>query len=150
MSGPCGRRGRVLPNPPNPPWVRAWGKSKYWLFATFARLFLSPCSSSRCLPSFASRQRLLCQPRRRSIRIPYCQSGVDLADLGAKNDYEEMLAKLWKLGTEEDGLVIWPNVQANFPEQRCAQAGPLTGYIALYARWVNFWCFAKACNGKSF
>ena len=51
--------------------------SKYRLFATFARLFSSPCASSRCLPSFASRRKLL-GLRRRSFRTPGCQSGVDL------------------------------------------------------------------------
>ena len=37
----------------------------------------------------------------------------------------------WRLGTDEDASVLWLNVQANFPEQRRAAAGPLTGYIAI-------------------
>ena len=104
--------------------------SKYWRFATFARLFSSPRASSRCLPSFALRRRLL-GLRRQSFRAPDCRSGVDLNDLGAKKDYEHLLAKKWRLGTDEDALVLRLNVQANFPEQRRVQAGPLTGYIAM-------------------
>ena len=101
--------------------------SKYWLFATFARLFSSPRASSRCLSSFASRRRLL-GLHRWSFRTPGCRrAGVDLDDLGAKKDYEEMLAKKWRVGTDEDALVLRLNVQANFPKQRRAQAGPLTG-----------------------
>ena len=42
-----------------------------------------------------------------------------------------MLAKKWRLGTDEDALVLILNVQANFPEQRRAQAGPLSGHIAM-------------------
>ena len=95
--------------------------SKYWLFATFASLFASPRASSRCLPLFASRLRLL-SLRQRSFRTPGCRSGIDLDDLGAKKDYEEMLAKKWRLGTDEDALVVWLNVEANFPEQR--RVGP--------------------------
>ena len=64
----------------------------------------------------------------RSFRTPRCRSGVDLDDLGARKDYEEMLAKKWRLGTDEDALVLRLNVQANFPEQRRAQAGPLSGH----------------------
>ena len=101
--------------------------SKYWLFATLARIFSSPRASSRCLPSFASRRRLL-GLRRRSFRTPDCRSSVDLDDLGDKKDYEEMLAKKWRLGTDEDVLVLRLNVQANFPEHTRAQAGPLTDY----------------------
>ena len=92
--------------------------------------FSSPCAGSRCLPSFASRRTLL-GLHRRSFRTPSCRSGVDLDDLGAKKDYEEMLTKKWRLGTDEDGLVLRLSVQANFPEQRCAQVGPLTGNIAM-------------------
>ena len=40
-----------------------------------------------------------------------------------------MLAKKWRLCTDEDALVLKLNVQANFPEQRRAQAGPLSGHI---------------------
>ena len=125
--------------------------SKHWLFATFASLFSSLRASSRCLPSFALRRRLLGQ-RRRSFRTPGCRSGVDLDNLGAKKDYEEMLAKKWRLGTDEDALVLRLNVQANFPEQRCAQDRPLSGHNshAQSARWINFGSFAKACHGKSF
>ena len=54
--------------------------SKYWLFATFARLFSSPRVSSRCLSSFASRRRPL-GLRQRSFRTAGCRSGVDLDDL---------------------------------------------------------------------
>ena len=43
---------------------------------------------------------------------------------------KEMLAKTWRLGTDVDALVLRLNVQANFPEQRRAQAGPLSGHIA--------------------
>ena len=44
-----------------------------------------------------------------------------------------MLAKKWRLCTDEDALVLRLNVQANFPEQRRAQAGPLmlSGHIAM-------------------
>ena len=45
-----------------------------------------------------------------------------------------MLAKKGRLGTDEDALVLRLmslNVQANFPEQRHAQAGPLSGHIAM-------------------
>ena len=42
-----------------------------------------------------------------------------------------MLAEKWRLGTDEDALVLRLNVQANFPEQRRAQAGPLSGHIAM-------------------
>ena len=42
-----------------------------------------------------------------------------------------MLAKKWRLGIDEDALVLRLNVQANFPEQRRAQAGPLSGHIAM-------------------
>ena len=52
-------------------------------------------------------------------------------DLGAKRDYEEMLAKKGRLGTDEDALALRLNVQANFPEQRRAQAGHLSGHIAI-------------------
>ena len=38
------------------------------------------------------------------VQDPGCRSGVDLDDLGAKKDYEEMLAKTWRLGTDEDAL----------------------------------------------
>ena len=41
------------------------------------------------------------------------------------------LAKKWRLGTDEDVLVLRLNLQANFPEQRRAQAGPLSGHIAM-------------------
>ena len=104
--------------------------SKHWLFATFASLFSSLRASSSSLPSFASRRRLL-GLRRRSFRTRGCRSGVDLDDLGAKKDYEEMLAKKWRLCTDEDALVLRLNVQANFPEQRRAQAVPLSGHIAM-------------------
>ena len=104
--------------------------SKYWLFATFANVFSIPRASSRCLLSFASWRRLL-GLRRWSFRTPSCRSDVDLDDLGAKKDYEEMLAKKWRLGTDEDALVLRLNAQANFPEKRRAQAGPLTGYRAM-------------------
>ena len=83
-----------------------------------------------CRRSFASRRKLL-GLRRRSFRTPAYRSGVDLNDLGAKKDYEEMLAKKWRLGTDRDALVLRLNVQANFPEQRRAQAGPLRGHIAM-------------------
>ena len=99
--------------------------SKYRLFASFARL--SSRASSRCLPLFASRRRLL-DLRRRSFRTPDCRSSVDLACLGAKKDYKEMLAKKGRLSTDEDALVLRLNVQANFPEQRRAPAWPLTDY----------------------
>ena len=111
-------------------WLVPDDASKHWLFATFTSLFSSLRASSSCLPSFASRRRLLGE-RRRSFRTPGCQSGVDLDDLGAKKDYKEMLAKKWRLGTDEDALVLGLNVQANFPEQRRAQAGPLSGHIAM-------------------
>ena len=73
---------------------------------------------------------------RRLLRGADCSvSAVDLADLGAKKDYEEMQAKKWRLGTDEDALFLRSrlNVQAKFPEQNRAQAGPLTctGYIAM-------------------
>ena len=58
---------------------------------------------------------------------------IDLANLGAKKDYEEVLAKMWRHSTDEDALVLRLNVQANFPEQRRAQDGPLIGYIAIYS-----------------
>ena len=92
--------------------------------------FSSLRASFRCLPSFASRRRLL-GLRRRLFKTPGCRSGVDLDDLGAKKDYEEMLAKKWRPGTDEDALVFRLNMQANFPEQRRVQAGPLTGYTAM-------------------
>ena len=77
-----------------------------------------------------ARRRLL-GLHRRSFRTPGCRSGINLHDLAAKKDCEEMLANKWRLGTDEDTLVLRLNVQANFPEQRRAQAGPLTGYIAM-------------------
>ena len=43
-------------------------------------------------------------------------------------------------------------MQANFPEERRAQAGPhhwLHSHAQL-ARWINLGSFAKACHGKSF
>ena len=94
--------------------------------------FSSPRVSSRCLPSFSLRRRLL-GLRRRSFRTPGCRSGVDLDDLGDKKDYEEMLAKKVKAWHRRRPvpLVFRLNVQANFPEQRHAQAGPLAGYIAM-------------------
>ena len=88
------------------------------------------CLRRSCLPSFASRRRLL-GLRRRSFRTPGCRSSVDLDDLGAKKDYEEMLAIKWRLGTDEDALVLRLNVQANFPGQRSAPAGSLTGHKAM-------------------
>ena len=44
------------------------------------------------------------------------------------------------------------NVQANFPEQRRAQAGPLTGYIAMRSLPDGSisGLLRKACHGKSF
>ena len=62
---------------------------------------------------------------------PACRSGIDLADLRAKKDYEGMLAKKWRLNTDENALVLRLNVQANFPEQRRAQDRPLIGYMAI-------------------
>ena len=41
-----------------------------------------------------------------------------------------MSAKKWRLRTDDQALVFKLNVQAKFPEQRRAQAGPLIGYIA--------------------
>ena len=41
------------------------------------------------------------------------------------------LAKKWRLGTDQDALVLRLNMQASFPEQRRAQAGPLSGLIAM-------------------
>ena len=126
--------------------------SKHWLFATFVRLFSSPRASSRCLPSFASRRRLL-GLRWQSLRTPECWSGADLDDLGAKieKDYEDILAKNWRLGTDENAFFLRLNVRANIPEQRRVQAGPLTGYIAMCSLpdWSIFMSFAKACHGKS-
>ena len=87
-------------------------------------------ANSRGLPSCASRLRLL-SLRRRSFRTPDCRYGVDLDDLGATEDYENMLATKWRLGTDEDALVLRLNVQAIFLEQKLAEAGPLTGYIAM-------------------
>ena len=42
-----------------------------------------------------------------------------------------MPAKKSRLGTDEDALVLGLNLQANFPEQRRAQAGPLSGHTAM-------------------
>ena len=56
------------------------------------RIHLSPRASSRCLPLFASRRRLL-GLRRRLFRTTACQFAVDLVDLRAKKDYEEVLGK---------------------------------------------------------
>ena len=42
-----------------------------------------------------------------------------------------MLAKKWRLGADEDALVLRLNVQANFTEQKRAQAGPLSGHITM-------------------
>ena len=62
-----------------------------------------------------------------------------------------MLAKKWRLGTDEDPLVLILNVQANFPEQRRAGWAPQWPHShAQSARWINFGSFAKACHGKSF
>ena len=41
--------------------------------------------------------------------------------------YRQLLAKKIRFGTDKDALVLRLNVQANFPEQRHAQAGPLRG-----------------------
>ena len=120
-----------------------------WLFATFARLHLSPRASSRCLPSFASRRRLL-GLRKQSFKTPECRYSIGLAALGAKKDYKEMLAKKWRLSTHEDALVLRLNVQANIPKQNREQAGPLTHSHPQPAKWVNFRSFAKACHGKFF
>ena len=94
--------------------------SKYWLFATFTRFFLSPRASYISLPSFAPRRRLL--GLRRSFRTLACRSGVDLADLEGKKDHEKMLAKKWRLSTDKDTLVLRPNVHVNLPVQRRAEA----------------------------
>ena len=94
---------------------------------TLCKNFSSRRASSRCLPSFASRRRLL-GLRQRSFRTQDCRSGVDL---GAKKFYKKMLAKKWRLDTNEDTLVRRLNVQTNFQERRRAQAGSLTGYIAM-------------------
>ena len=51
-----------------------------------------------------------------------------------------MPAKAWRLSTDEDALVPRLNVQANFPEQKRAQAGPLIGYMAIGSlpdRWIS-------------
>ena len=44
-----------------------------------------------------------------------------------------MLAKNWRLSTDQDALILRLNLQANFPEQRSVQAGPLIGYIAFHS-----------------
>ena len=125
--------------------------SKYWLFATIARLFSSPRPRSRCLPSFASRRRLLglC---RRSFRTPDCRSGVDLDNLGAKKDHEEMLAnkvKAWhrrrRVGPQTERTSQLSRAKA------CAGWAPHWLHShAQPARWIYFGSFAKACRGKSF
>ena len=91
-----------------------------------------PVACRRLLRGADSTARLHVAPT--IVQDPGCRSGVDLADLGAKRDYEEMLAKKGRLGTDEDALVLRLNVQANFPEQRRAQAGPLSGHIAMRRR----------------
>ena len=109
--------------------------SKYWLFAhaTFARLFLSPRASSRCLPSFASRCRLL-GLRRQSLGP--IAIGV-ISQSWAKKNYEEMLAKKRRFSTDEDAIrvlrlkPVLVKVQANSPEQKRAQAGPLSSDKAI-------------------
>ena len=88
-----------------------------------------PVACRRLLRSADSTARLA--PTIRAFRTPGCRSGVDLDDLGAKRDNKEMLAKKRRLGTGEDALVLRLNVQANFPEQNRAQAGPLSGQIAM-------------------
>ena len=111
--------------------------SKYWLFATFARLFSSPPrASSRCLPSFALRRRV--GLRRRSFRTPGCRSGVDLDDLGAKKDYEEMLAK---------------KVEA-WHRRRSRLVGPQTEYASQLSRakmcagWAPHWLHSSLPDGS--
>ena len=63
--------------------------------------------------------------------------------------------KKWRLSTGEDALVLRLNVQANFPEQRLAQAG-LQSHPQP-AGWVHFGSFdgpfrvfCEACHGKFF
>ena len=125
--------------------------SKYWLFATFARLFSSPRASSCCLPSFTSRRRLL-GLHRRSFRTSGCRSGVHLDDLGAKKDYEEMLAKKLK---------AWHRRTRVGPQTECASQLSIAKMCAGWAphrlhshaqpaRRVNFGSFAKACHTTSF
>ena len=63
-----------------------------------------------------------------------------------------MLAKKWRLGTDEDALVLRLNVQANFPEQRRAQAGPLGGHIAMRSLpdWSISGLLRKRATANSF
>ena len=107
--------------------------------------------SSRCLPPFASRRRLL-GLHRRSFRTPGCRSGVDLDDLGAKKDYEEMLAK--KVKAWHRRRRVGPQTER---ASRLSRAKTCAGWAphwlhshAQPARWINFGSFAKACHGKSF
>ena len=125
--------------------------SKHWLFATFASLFSSLRASCSSLPSFASRRRLL-GLRRRSFRTRGCRSGVDLDDLGAKKDYEEMLAKKWRLCTDEEALVLQTQRAGQLSRAKtCAGWAPQWPHShAQSARCINFGSFAKACHGKSF
>ena len=106
--------------------------SKHWLFTTFASLFSSLRASSRCLPSFASRRRLDCSASADDRSGPRVADPASISTiLKPRENYEEMLAKKGRLGTDEDALVLRLNVQANFPERRRAQAGPLSGHIAM-------------------
>ena len=126
--------------------------SKYWLFATFARLFSSPRASSRGLPSFASRRRLL-SLHQRSFRTPGCRSGVDLDDLGAQRDYQEMLAKKVKAWHRRRrvGSQIERASQLSLAKTTCAGLAPHWLHShAQPAKGINFGSFAKACHGKSF
>ena len=84
--------------------------------------------------------------RRPSFRTPACPSGVDLADLGAKIDYEQVLAKSEGSCTDEDALVLRLNAEANFPEQRSAKAGPLIIFIAILGQFRVFWVFRVFCE----
>ena len=106
--------------------------------------FSSPRANSRCLPSIASSRRRLLGLRRRSFRTPGCRSGVDLDNLGAKKDYEEMLAK------KSEGLAQtktrWSSDLSQLSRAKtCAGWAPhwLQSH-AQPARWINFGSFCES------
>ena len=111
--------------------------------------FSSPRASSRCLPLFVSRRRLL-GLRRRSFRTPGCRSGIDLDDLEERLRRDATKKSESLAQTKTRWSSDW-TCKPTFHSKDVRRLGPHWLHShAQPARWINFEFFAKACHGKSF